>query len=108
MNKRQKLLVKWGLYFTAGMLALIGLAFFTEFGKDPAALNEDGSVEGLTSVLDREVDDKMKQFSFAEIAKQAGIDFKHFPAQRQSLLPEDMGSGVAWGDYNNDGFVDYF
>ncbi len=108
MNKRQKLLVKWSLYFTAGMLALIGLASFTEFGKDPAALNEDGSVEGLTSVLDREVDDKMKQFSFTEIAKQAGIDFKHFPAKRQSLLPEDMGSGVAWGDYNNDGFVDLF
>jgi hypothetical protein len=108
VNKRQKLLVKWSLYFTAGMLALISLAFFTEFGKDPAALNEDGSVEGLTSILDREVDDKMKQFSFTEIAKQAGIDFKHFPAQRQSLLPEDMGSGVAWGDYNNDGFVDLF
>lgn len=108
MNKRQKLILHWSLYFILGVSVLIALASLTEFNKDPAALNDDGTIGGLTSVLDREVDDKMKKFSFLDVSKSVGINFKHFPTSRQSLLPEDMGSGLAWGDYDNDGLVDLF
>ncbi|HFC30030.1 MAG TPA: VCBS repeat-containing protein, partial [Oceanospirillales bacterium] len=109
MNKRQKLLLKWSLAFLGSVLLLLGMIYFTELGKkDPAALNDDGSVEGLTSVLQRQADSTMQTFQFREVAKQAGLNFKHFPAQRQSLLPEDMGSGMAWGDFDNDGLVDLF
>lgn len=108
MNKRQKLLFHWSIYFIIGVIILVAVASQTEFGKDPAALNDDGSVAGLTSVLDREIDEKMKKFQFTEVSNKAGITFNHFPASRESLLPEDMGSGMAWGDYNNDGHVDLF
>jgi len=108
MNKRQKLLLHWCLYFIVGVVALITITILMSNDKDPAALNSDGSISGLTSVLDRQVDDNMKQFSFTDVSVESGLLFQHFPAIRKSLLPEDMGSGVAWGDFNNDGFVDLF
>ena len=34
--------------------------------------------------------------------------FAHFSGRRSSQLPEDMGSGLAWGDYDGDGYPDLF
>ena len=36
----------------------------------------------------------------------AGIQFTHFSGERSTQLPEDMGSGAAWIDYDQDGFDD--
>ena len=44
---------------------------------------------------------------FVDITKQAGIDFVHFNgAAGEKLLPETMGSGVAFLDYDGDGHQD--
>lgn len=44
---------------------------------------------------------------FVEISRGAGIDFIHRNgAAGEKLLPETMGSGVAWLDYDNDGDQD--
>jgi hypothetical protein len=43
---------------------------------------------------------------FTDVTKQAGIDFVHSSGARTHQLPEDMGSGAAWGDYDNDGCPD--
>ena len=46
---------------------------------------------------------------FTDATKAAGLaSFRQFEGQRTSQLPEDMGSGVAWGDFDNDGLDDLF
>jgi len=46
------------------------------------------------------------RITFTDVTDQAGIHFKHFHGARTTQLPEDMGSGAAWGDFDNDGFPD--
>ena len=46
---------------------------------------------------------------FTDVTKASGLgSFRQFHGPRSSQLPEDMGSGVAWGDFDNDGFDDLF
>jgi len=44
-----------------------------------------------------------------DVTKAAGLgSFRQFQGPRSSQLPEDMSSGLAWGDFDNDGFDDLF
>ncbi|MCM2303732.1 MAG: CRTAC1 family protein [Elusimicrobia bacterium] len=45
---------------------------------------------------------------FEEVARAAGVRFRHFPGTRSSLLPEDMGSGVCFADADGDGLDDLY
>lgn len=46
---------------------------------------------------------------FTDVTQAAGLaSFRQFQGPRTSQLPEDMGSGVAWGDFDNDGLDDLF
>ena len=45
---------------------------------------------------------------FTEVAESVGLRFTHFHGIRSTQLPEDMGSGLAWGDYDGDGWPDLF
>ena len=46
---------------------------------------------------------------FTDVTRAAGLaSFRQFLGSRSSQLPEDMGSGVAWGDFDNDGLDDLF
>lgn len=65
-------------------------------------------VEGITSGLSRAVPEGFTPVMFREVALESGIDFQHFHGSRSVQLPEDMGSGVAWGDYDGDGDPDLF
>jgi len=101
------LLLRWGVLSLLAA-ALLFVAFTFRKPVDVTTPNPDGSIEGLTSVLSREVATGTVPFRFEDARRTAGIDFIHFPARRQSVLPEDMGSGLAWGDYDDDGDPDLF
>ncbi len=45
---------------------------------------------------------------FTDVTREAGIDFVHSSGTRTHQLPEDMGPGAAWGDYDNDGWPDLY
>ena len=66
------------------------------------------AVEGLTDALARDLPADHPRVSFTDVTSAAGIAFRHFSGRRTSQLPEDMGSGAAWGDYDGDGWLDLF
>ena len=46
---------------------------------------------------------------FEDVAARAGIAFRHFdPATPNHLIAETMGCGIAWIDYDGDGWLDLF
>ncbi|HZP16729.1 MAG TPA: VCBS repeat-containing protein, partial [Terriglobales bacterium] len=46
---------------------------------------------------------------FTDVTRPAGLSsFRQFQGPRTSQLAEDMGSGLAWGDFDNDGLDDLF
>jgi len=67
-----------------------------------------GELEGLTSALARDLPDDVPELRLTDVTAEAGINFRHFSGRRSSQLPEDMGSGVAWADYDRDGWPDLY
>jgi hypothetical protein len=64
--------------------------------------------QGTTDALARELPSDRPALRFTDASEAAGIDFLHFPATRANVLPEDMGSGIALGDVDQDGWTDIF
>ncbi len=85
--------------------ALVGAAFVgsTDTNYDPGR-----TADGITSALARSVPDDYPRVTFTDVARDVGVDFRHFSGERSTQLPEDMGSGAAWGDYDDDGDDDLF
>ena len=107
LSKRYRLLITWSVVLTVSVVGLGALGIFALRPKDPyLAMKKSDKIEGLTSRFERKLDQELVRLRFDDIAETAGVRFRHFPAVRSSLLPEDMGSGLAWGDYDGDGDPD--
>lgn len=106
-NKRRQLLITWTVRSGVVCLVVIAWAMASRSGNE-AAVIPGQDVEGLTSILTRKVTKGKSPIRFETATTALGITFRHFPDERASLLPEDMGSGIACGDFDDDGFADLF
>jgi Flp pilus assembly protein TadD len=104
LTRRQRLL----LIAAGSSVAFLGVASVAAWRwVRPGPTYRPGEVvEGVTSDLTRALPTDHPKVVFADVTRQSGIDFRHFSGTRSSQLPEDMGSGAAWGDYDNDGWLD--
>jgi len=105
-SRKQRLLLLVGvmsLLFIMVTLIIIGLHLNSQKSYLPGE-----ETEGLTSDLFRSLPNDYPRIIFNDVSEEAGINFTHFPGRRSSQITEDMGSGVAWGDYDNDGWIDLY
>jgi enediyne biosynthesis protein E4 len=87
----------------------IGLGIYCLERSRPDPYRPGQAVAGITSELARRLPPGAPMPRFADVTESAGLGgFLTFAGNRTSQLPEDMGPGVAWGDFNNDGFEDLF
>jgi hypothetical protein len=91
--------------------AMLACAAVVLVARKPAAL-VDSSREPGPATLTTNTDDLKPAPGlpwFEEVAAASGIDFHHYDsATPMNYIHETMGSGLAWIDYNNDGWPDLF
>jgi hypothetical protein len=94
----------WSLVVLAGIAVVIGLSLYLT--RQPAQVKPEQVItatvpEAVVQVLEAPM------VRFVDITREAGITFTHTNgAYGDKLLPETMGGGVAFLDYDNDGHQD--
>jgi len=95
----------WSLVVLVLAGALGGLLFFANRPDEPLPVTKIKILPPMTF----EVTIEAPEVQFTDITIEAGIDFVHENgAVGDKLLPETMGAGCAFFDYNNDGRPDLF
>lgn len=105
ISKRKRSLKVTSWIATVSVIALL-IVFFMIIRRNEKQYDPGEPINGITVELYKPVPKNHPEVEFADITKIAGIDFTHFSGKRTEQLPEDMGSGAAWIDYDQDGNED--
>jgi hypothetical protein len=105
LPRRKRHLLLSAAATTVVVTVLAGVALHR---RSEAAYDPNRAAEGITSDLERQLPPDRPKVTFRDTADAAGVRFRHFSGTRSTQLPEDMGSGAAWGDYDGDGDDDLF
>lgn len=103
-RRRRRILVT--ALVSAAVLAAVAVLAVAR--REAATYDPSSRPEGITAALERDLPPDYPRVTFADSARDAHLSFRHFPGERTTQLPEDMGSGAAWGDYDDDGDDDLF
>ena len=91
---------RWSLLVIVALVLVIGLVFLIL--RRPEKSAPEVAIE-TTAPVEVEQEVAAPTVSFTDISSQAGVDFEHFNgAKGDKLLPETMGSGAAFFDYDGD------
>ena len=90
--------------------AILGAGYYAVRQRLRPAEYQPGEANAdITSSLARGLPPDAPRPRFTDVTGEAGLGgFRSFAGDRSSQLPEDMGAGAAWGDFDNDGDDDLF
>jgi len=102
--------LRWTLGILGALVAVGCAAGVTLYLRSrPMEYRPDETPEDITNELARNLPPDAPRPRLADVTFAAGLaDFRNFASHRTSQLPEDMGPGLAWGDFDNDGDDDLF
>ncbi|MCP4246293.1 MAG: hypothetical protein GY778_04515, partial [bacterium] len=104
-SRRARKALHAGVWTGAGTVLLAALALWLAARRDTDLADP---TEGVTSVFKNAGGAAAPPIRFRDVAEQMGVVARHGPGERGRTLPEDTGSGLAWGDYDGDGDWDLY
>ena len=106
--RRRRLRLTLGI-MTAVVVIGAGLEWWFSIRSKPVQYRPDEVSADITSDLAKDLPADAPRPRFIDSTRSAGLsEFKNFVGSRTSEMPEDIGPGLAWGDFDNDGDDDLF
>ncbi|MEM9056200.1 MAG: VCBS repeat-containing protein, partial [Pseudomonadota bacterium] len=97
---------RWSLIVFAAVAAIVAVGFLLSREKPEEVVVDEAEVQAPRAIAELD-DPEPPTVPFTDVTAQAGIAMTHSNgAYGESLLPETMGSGVAFLDFDNDGDQD--